>query len=38
LCLTGLLELHFFLELLAELARHGARAPDPPAELGDDAR
>src|SRR5579862_5798821 len=35
---AGLLQLHFFLQLLAELARHGARAADPAAEFGDHAR
>src|SRR6266404_3604550 len=36
--LALLRESHLFLELLAELARHGARASDPTAELSDDTR
>jgi hypothetical protein len=32
-CLTGLLELHFLLELLAKLPRHAAGPSDPTAQF-----
>jgi len=36
--LARLLDLHFLLELLAELSRHGARPADPTADLGHHTR
>jgi hypothetical protein len=36
--LARLLDLHFLLELLAELSRHGPRPADPTADLGDHTR
>src|SRR5215469_10593860 len=38
LCLARLLELHFLLELLAKLTRHGAGSSDPTAEFRHHAR